>query len=144
MHKIIATLAIASAAVSAQAANTQAAALTVTKALSCDLAGIKAASVVKAVKALGARRGTEDNEYVLPSPLTVFGLEVTTINVSPSDGENPDTYLALFSNAKVADIAAAAKLKPLDRDLYMRDTRTGHLQADVRNHHDVWLSCIPK
>ena len=73
MNNTIITLAIAFAAVSAQAADTRAAAATVTKALTCEIADGKAAAVVKAVKALGAKPGKDENDYVLASPITVFG-----------------------------------------------------------------------
>ncbi|WP_298595292.1 hypothetical protein [uncultured Zoogloea sp.] len=143
MNNTIITLAIAFAAVSAQAADTRAAAATVTKALTCEIADGKAAAVVKAVKALGAKPGKDENDYVLASPITVFGLDVTRINVTPGDDEGgPDSYVAIFANAKPADIATAAQLKPLAGG-FVRDTKTGRLAADVRDRTDVWLSCTP-
>ena len=152
MNNTIITLAIAFAAVSAQAADTRAAAATVTKALTCEIADGKAAAVVKAVKALGAKPGKDENDYVLASPITVFGIDVTRINVTPSDGEGPDSYVAIFANAKPADIATAAQLKPLAggnrcagkcEGPFIRDTKTGRLAADVRDRTDVWLTCTP-
>lgn len=143
MNNTIITLAIAFAAVSAQAADTRAAAATVTKALTCDIADGKAATVVKAMKALGAKPGKDENDYVLASPITVFGLDVTRINVTPGDEESgPDSYVAIFANAKPADIATAAQLKPLAGG-FVRDTKTGRLAADVRDRTDVWLTCTP-
>lgn len=143
MNNTIITLAIAFAAVSAQAADSRAAAATVTKALTCDIADGKAAAVVKAVKALGAKPGKDENDYVLASPITVFGLAVTRINVTPGDDEGgPDSYVAIFANAKPADIATAAQLKPLAGG-FVRDTKTGRLAADVRDRTDVWLTCTP-
>ncbi len=141
MNNTIITLAIAFAAVSAQAADTRAAAATVTKALTCEIADGKAAAVVKAVKALGAKPGKYENDYVLASPITVFGLDVTHINVTPGDeGSGPDFYIATFPNAKLADIATAAQLKPLAGG-FVRDTKTGRLAAEVRDRTDVWLTC---
>lgn len=143
MNNTIITLAIAFAAVSAQAADTRAAAATVTKALTCEIADGKAAAVVKAVKALGAKPGKDENDYVLASPITVFGLDVTRINVTAGDEEGgPDSYVAIFANAKPADIATAAQLKPLAGG-FVRDTKTGRLAADVRDRTDVWLTCTP-
>lgn len=142
MKNTIITLAIALSTVSAQAADTRAATATVTKALTCEIANGKAAVVVKAVKALGAKPGKDENDYVLAPPITVFGLDVTRINVTPSDGDGPDSYVAIFKNAKPDEIAKAAQLKPLAGG-FVRDTKTGRLSADIRDHTDVWLTCTP-
>jgi hypothetical protein len=142
MNNTIIAIAITLAAVSAQAADTRAALTTVTKALTCEIKDGKAAAVLKAVKALGAKPGKDENDYVLASPITVFGLDVTNINVTPSEGEGPDSYMAIFANANPADIAAAAQLKPLAGG-FVRDTKTGRLSADVRDRTNVWLVCTP-
>ena len=142
MKNVLIIITVGAIAISAQAADSRAAAATVTKALSCELGDGKAATVVKSVKTLGAKPGKDANDYVLASPLTVFGLNVTRINVTPSDGEGPDSYVAIFANAKPADIAAAAQLKPLAGG-FVRDTKTGRLAADVRDRTAVWLTCTP-
>jgi len=83
------------------------------------------------------------SDYVLPSPITVFGLNVTHIAITPSDGEGPDFYIAIFPNGNLADIAAAAHLKPLADDYFVRDTKTGRLKATVSDGTKVWLGCTP-
>lgn len=142
MKNTIIALAIGLATVSTQAADTRAAAAVVTKALTCEIGNHKADSVIKAVKTLGAKPGKDANDYVLASPITVFGLDVTQISITPSEGEGPDSYVAIFTNAKSADIAAAARLKPLAGG-FVRDTKTGRLAADVRDRTNVWLTCTP-
>jgi len=142
MKNLLITIVVGALGVSAQAADTRSAAATVTKALSCEIGDGKAATVVKSVKTLGGKPGKDANDYVFASPITVFGLDVTRINVTPSDGEGPDSYVAIFANAKPADIAAAAQLKPLAGG-FVRDTKTGRLAADVRDRTAVWLTCTP-
>ena len=109
-------------------------------ALMCDLSPGRAAAVVKAVREQKAQHGTHENDYLLPVPTQVFGLTVQHINVTPSDGESPDSYAAIFAGAVLADVATAARLKPLAGG-FVRDTKHGRLSADVRDRTNVHLTC---
>jgi hypothetical protein len=141
-HKFTTAVLLAVAAVTASAADTKAATELLTKAFSCDVKDGRASQVVKAIKSLGAKPGKDADDYILPMPLTVFGLPVTHVNITPSTGEGPDSYIAIFVGGKLNDIAAAASLKPLAGG-FERDTKAGRLSADVRDHTNVWLACTP-
>lgn len=115
---------------------------TLTRAIMCEVKNIKATAVVKAAKKLGTPRSNDPTDYTLASPITVFGLQVNRVSITPDDGENPASYVAVFSNAKLADIASAAKLKPLAGG-FIRDAEAGRISADVRDSTDVWITCTP-
>lgn len=137
---IAATIIASSASAAAPAGASPAA--TLTKALTCEIGVGKEQSVVKALKALGARRGKLEGDYVLDKPVTAFGLPVTHVTVTPGDGESPETYFANFPGGDIKQVAAAAQLKPLAGG-YARDTKKGALSADIRDGNVVALSCTP-
>jgi len=127
----------------AHAADNEAAVAALSKALSCDVALGKMQSVVKAAKALGATPGKMEHEYILVSPISIFGLPVTKIAITPAD-EGPETYAAIFvgEKSKLNEIASAAQLKPLAGS-FVRNTSKGSLSAGVFDRNDVWLTCTP-
>lgn len=142
MKHMFIIIGIALATENASATVQQDAATTVTKALSCALGAGKAATVVSAAKNLGAKVSKDGTDFILPSPITVFGLSVTKLNITPTDGESPDSYIAIFPSANLREIAAATQLKSFAGGFH-RDTKTGTLSADVRDKTDVWLVCTP-
>lgn len=145
MKKIVFAVATALASLVAHAADNAAATATLTKALSCELPAGKAKAVIKAAKALGAVPGKIPNTYILPAPIAIFGLAVTYITIAPSDGEEPETYASDFigEKSRLAEIAAAAKLKPLAGD-FVGETPKGNLTAKILDRTNVSLGCSPK
>lgn len=127
------------ASMPARAADAQALDI-LTKALTCNIKSGQTAAVIKAIKSLHAKPGKEDNTYILPDPIKIFGLNVNQVVVLPDDGEGTDVYIAIFPNGNLKNIAAAANLKQLGRD-FSRDTKLGQLEATAGNPTEVSLSC---
>lgn len=133
-------LVVALVAGGASAAPAMNATSTVIKALICEMAPGQGPSVLAALKALGATPGKRGGEFILPAPITAFGLAISRLNAVPSDGEAADSYTAVFPKAQLADIAKIAQLKPLAGG-HVRDTKHGRLSADVRDREDIHLTC---
>lgn len=145
MKLLITAILAAVAATSTQAASPTA---TVTAALTCSAASGKVPGVITALKRLGAKPGRDDGDYTLPSPLAVFGLPVSAVNVNAKDpdGESymADTYIAIIRGHSLDAVAKAANLKLIGSPTaptFIRDTKVGRLTADVRDGADVWLTC---
>jgi hypothetical protein len=125
------------AGISAYAADAKlAATTTIEKALSCELPKGKYKTVQKALATLGTK--AKDEVYTLSTPINVFGLQVTQINISNDDVE---IYISNMPGAKLDEVGKAAKLQPLAGD-YQLDTKHGQLRAAIRDHNVVSLSCI--
>ena len=105
------------------------------KAIQCELPKGKSGAVTKAAKALGGKVN-EDNHFALPSPLTVFGHQVSALSISDNYVEE---YIAVFKNVKLEEIVAAANLKMAGE--YSRQGKNGRLAATQNNGRDVWLLC---
>ncbi|MCL2656354.1 MAG: hypothetical protein FWD62_02850 [Betaproteobacteria bacterium] len=156
MKNTLITIALSLIAVSAHAADSRAAAVAiVTKALECNIRDGKATSVLKALKALGAKPAKVKYRYILPSPISVFGFDVTMINVwangegsvdEDGEGYDGDVYSAIFPkvSARLVAIATAARLSDATDGSYYRDTKSGQLRAYVNEGSDVWLVCTPR
>lgn len=144
MHKLLCSFLVA-AALSSTAlspialAATPAAADTalVEQALRCELGVGKAPAVAKALKRLGAKVDADAGKYTLPNPVRPFGLPVSVVTLNTDDIE---IYFSVFPGGNGADIAKAAKLKPLGGD-YTRDTQHGTLLTGLSDRTDAWLSC---
>jgi hypothetical protein len=113
-----------------------AATATIEKALSCGLPKGKYKTVQKALSTLDAK-ASKDGTYTLSSPINVFGLQVTQLNINNDDVE---IYIATFLGTKLDAVGKAAKLKPLAGD-YSSEVAHGTLSATIRNRTEVALSC---
>lgn len=105
----------------------------VQQAVQCELPAGKSAAVLKAVKALGGKPH-QFSRHTLA--FTVFGQQAAYISVTDDEVEE---YAAVFPNAKLEDIAAAANLKMVGE--YTRNAKKGRLTALKRNETEVWLVC---
>jgi len=141
MRLLLSTL-LAVLAATAQAADNRAADL-VARAFTCQLPDGQAPKVIEALHALHAAPGRDADDFVLPTPILVFGLPVTRVNAAPSGGEGPDSYIAILPGAKLQGVASAAGLAPSNVG-FKRESASGTLMADVHDRTDVWLSCTPR
>lgn len=118
------------------------------KALTCQLKDGQAASVVKALKSLGARLNTQTQKYILKEPISVAGVMIDNISVSESDGETPDTYIATFHNKRSGEIAAQiiAEFRPtkIGRSTdFSIEKKHGELFIN-QMESDAWLGCATR
>ena len=143
MKRTLSALGFALFATAVHAASPQAAAeTTVAQALSCEQRGSKVRNVLKALKTLGAKPGKLEGEFSLPAPITVFGLPVSSVVVTESDGASPDTYFSVFPGGNLNEIVATVRLKPIaGGKAFRRDGKAGTLDASVMNGRDVMVSC---
>lgn len=109
------------------------------QALRCELPTGKYFGVQKSLGRLGAKPTADGvaDSFQLPKPVRPFNLDVTRVSAS---GAEVDTYIAVLSGVRLEDVAKAANLKKGAAG-YSRDTKFGTLQADVREHGDIWLMC---
>ncbi|TYQ05369.1 UNVERIFIED_ORG: hypothetical protein JN05_04721 [Zoogloea ramigera] len=109
------------------------------QALRCELPTGKSVGVQKSLRRFGAKPTADGvaDSFQLPKPVRPFNLDVTRVSAS---GAEVDTYIAVLPGARLEDVAKAANLKKGPAG-YSRDTKFGTLQADVREHGDIWLMC---
>jgi hypothetical protein len=143
MKKLIAVLLAAAAMTNVQAASfKELAAETVLTALRCELPPGKYKSVVKALKAIGAKnlstKTVITNEYGLAAPLEVFGMPVSSIFI---DNEDIEMYMAEAKGVKIAAIAAAAKATKNAAGNYQLKTKHGTLTFSENAPGEVKLAC---
>ena len=109
----------------------------VEQALRCELGVGKAGAVDQALKRLGAKGNAAEGKYLLPKPVSPFGMPVSVVTINTDDVE---IYFSIFPGGNGAEIARAAKLQPLGTD-FSRDTRHGTLLTGLSDRTDAWLSC---
>lgn len=114
-------------------------AVLIEQALRCELPTGKSVGVQKSLARIGAKPTADGvaDSFQLPKPVRPFNLDVTRVSAS---GAEVDTYIAVLAGARLEDVAKAANLKKGAAG-YSRDTKFGTLQADVREHGDIWLMC---
>jgi hypothetical protein len=138
MKTFLVVIGAALAMSAANAADTAQAQKTLTKALTCE-AKASAQQVLSALKVLKAKPSKDNSDYILPSPISVFGLPVTKISVD----EDTPSFTTTFDNVTAATVANAGGMKAVGK-AFTKDATHGYLTADVRDKSDVWVTCVPK